>query len=63
MCNFFTPQPWRAAACGVKTQCLRVELEYSSFSVEGQPDLTLVVYSPSGEEDADKIRLLLQQKR
>ena len=41
----------------------RLSLEYSSFSVEGQPDLTLVVYSPSGEEDADKIRLLLQQKR
>lgn len=40
----------------------KLSLEYSSFSVEGQPDLTMVVYNPSGEEDEEKIRSLLQQK-
>lgn len=37
----------------------RLSLEFSSFSVEGQPDLTMVVYNPSTQEDADKIRSLL----
>ncbi|QJT81271.1 helix-turn-helix transcriptional regulator [Kosakonia sp. MUSA4] len=37
----------------------KLSLEYSSFSVEGQPDLTMVVYNPSEEEDAQKIRSLL----
>jgi len=37
----------------------KLSLEYSSFSVEGQPDLTMVVYNPSDEEDAQKIRSLL----
>ncbi|WP_312691627.1 helix-turn-helix transcriptional regulator [Kosakonia sp.] len=37
----------------------QLSLEYSSFSVEGQPDLTMVVYNPSSEEDARKIRSLL----
>lgn len=37
----------------------RLSLEYSSFSVEGQPDLTMVVYNPSTEEDAEKISSLL----
>ncbi|MCL6745220.1 helix-turn-helix transcriptional regulator [Kosakonia sp. R1.Fl] len=37
----------------------RLSLEFSSFSVEGQPDLTMVVYNPSTEEDARKISSLL----
>lgn len=37
----------------------RLSMEFSSFAVEGQPDLTLVVYNPTTPEDAQKIRLLL----
>ncbi len=34
-------------------------LEYSSFSIEGRPDLTMVVYSPATPSDKEKIRNLL----
>ncbi|HEY4029490.1 MAG TPA: helix-turn-helix transcriptional regulator [Caulobacteraceae bacterium] len=34
-------------------------LEYSSFAVDGRPDLTMVVYTPVTPEDADKVRSLL----
>jgi predicted phosphohydrolase len=37
----------------------RLSLEYSSFAVEGQPDLTMIVYNPSTPEDAQKISALL----
>ncbi|WP_342324910.1 helix-turn-helix transcriptional regulator [Kosakonia sp. BYX6] len=37
----------------------RLSLEYSSFTVEGQPDLTVVVYNPSDAVDEEKIRTLL----
>jgi transcriptional regulator with XRE-family HTH domain len=36
-----------------------LSLEYSSFAVEGQPDLTMVVYNPTTAEDARKIGELL----
>ncbi len=37
----------------------RIELEYSSFAVDGRPDLSMVVYTPITPADADKIRTLL----
>jgi transcriptional regulator with XRE-family HTH domain len=34
-------------------------LEYSAFTVDGRPDLSMVVYSPATSADADRIRSLL----
>jgi hypothetical protein len=39
----------------------RLSLEYSSFAVEGQPDLTMIVYNPSTPEDAQKSAHYLAQ--
>lgn len=36
-----------------------IELEYSSFAVDGRPDLGMIVYNPVGPADADRIRSLL----
>lgn len=36
-----------------------IELEYSSFAVDGRPDLTLVVYNPASARDMAKVRKLL----
>jgi hypothetical protein len=36
-----------------------IELEYSSFAVEGRPDLGLIVYNPVRRADADRIRALV----
>jgi len=36
-----------------------IALEYSSFSVDGRPDLGLVIYHPATAEDAERIRSLL----
>lgn len=36
-----------------------IELEYSSFAVDGRADLSMVVYSPTSAGDADRIRTLL----
>jgi MmyB-like transcription regulator ligand binding domain len=33
-------------------------VEYSAFAVDGRPDLTLVVYTPTTPADAEKIRVL-----
>jgi hypothetical protein len=33
-----------------------IELEYSSFSVDGRPDLGLIVYTPVDAAIADRIR-------
>jgi transcriptional regulator with XRE-family HTH domain len=33
--------------------------EYSAFGVDGRPDLSMVIYNPATQEDADKIRALL----
>lgn len=35
-------------------------LEYSSFAVDGRPDLTMVIYNPATGDDEGKIRTLLQ---
>ncbi|WP_326543705.1 helix-turn-helix transcriptional regulator [Pseudorhodoferax sp.] len=36
-----------------------IELEYSAFSVDGRPDLSMVVYNPSSAADADRIGALI----
>jgi len=36
-----------------------VAFEYSSFAVDGRPDLSMVVYNPATPEDASRIRALL----
>lgn len=35
--------------------------EYSAFSVDGRPDLGMVVYNPASQKDADRIRALLRR--
>ncbi len=37
----------------------RLELEYSTFAVDGRNDLSLVVFSPATDADREKIRALL----
>ncbi|AJE45806.1 helix-turn-helix transcriptional regulator [Celeribacter indicus] len=37
-----------------------IELEYSSFAVDGRPDLGMIVYNPVRQGDADRIRALLR---
>jgi transcriptional regulator with XRE-family HTH domain len=39
-----------------------IELEYSSFAVEGRPDLGLIVYNPVRRLDADRIRALVSAR-
>jgi transcriptional regulator with XRE-family HTH domain len=34
-------------------------MEYSSFAVDGRPDLGMVIYNPVSMEDADKVRALV----
>lgn len=36
-----------------------IALEYSSFAVDGRPDLSLVTYTPATPADADRIRSLI----
>lgn len=37
-----------------------IAFEYSSFAVDGRPDLGMVVYNPATSADADLIRAHLQ---
>ena len=37
----------------------KLELDYSAFTVEGRPDLTMVVYNPVTDDDRKKIRLAI----
>jgi transcriptional regulator with XRE-family HTH domain len=36
-----------------------IGMEYSSFAVDGRPELTMVVYNPATNEDAGKVRALV----
>ena len=38
-----------------------LELEYSAFSVDGRPDLSLVIYNPATKRDAERIRGLVRK--
>jgi hypothetical protein len=35
-------------------------VEYSAFSIDGRPDLSLVIYNPATPKDVNKIRALLR---
>jgi MmyB-like transcription regulator ligand binding domain len=35
-------------------------LEYSAFSIDGRPDLSLVIYNPATPKDVNKIHALLR---
>jgi hypothetical protein len=39
-----------------------LELEFSSFAVEGRPELGMIVYNPASPADADRIRDLILAK-
>ncbi|AVA22357.1 helix-turn-helix transcriptional regulator [Rhizobium sp. NXC24] len=39
-----------------------IALEYSSFTVDGRPDLGMVVYNPATSSDVDKVRSLLAKQ-
>lgn len=36
-----------------------LSLEYSSFAIDGRPDLSMLIYNPVGEGDTERIRLLI----
>ena len=38
-------------------------LEYSSFAVDGQPGLGVVIYTPTTAEDVAQIRALIARRR
>ena len=40
-----------------------LELEFSSFAVDGRPELGMVVYNPANEEVADRVRRHLERHR
>lgn len=40
-----------------------VTMELSSFTVDGRPDLRMIVYSPAAEVDANRIRELVKAHR
>jgi hypothetical protein len=40
-----------------------IDVEYSAFSIDGRPDLNLVIYNPATPKDVDKIRKLLAKTR
>ena len=37
-----------------------ISMEYSSFAVDGRPDLSMVIYNPATPEDAEKVGLLIK---
>lgn len=34
-------------------------MEFSSFAVEGRPELGMIIYNPASAEDAERLRALL----
>jgi transcriptional regulator with XRE-family HTH domain len=39
-----------------------IAMEYSSFAVDGRPDLSLVIYTPSTPEAAERVRTLINSR-
>ncbi|UPG94345.1 helix-turn-helix transcriptional regulator [Luteibacter aegosomatissinici] len=39
-----------------------IELEFSTFAVEGRPDLTLMIYNPSTAETTEAVRKLVERR-
>lgn len=40
-----------------------IAMEYSAFAVDGRPDLGMVIYSPATPADAERIKMLMKQKK
>jgi len=40
-----------------------IGLEYSAFSVDGRPDLGMVIYTPATPRDADRVRSLIRSQK
>jgi len=40
-----------------------IALDYSTFAVDGRPDLSLVIYNPATPKDVEKIRSLVKHRR
>ena len=40
-----------------------VQLEFSSFTVEGRPELGMIIYNPATPDDAERLRMLLDERR
>jgi transcriptional regulator with XRE-family HTH domain len=40
-----------------------IGLEYSAFSVDGRPDLGMVIYTPATPRDADRVRSLIRSRK
>ena len=38
-------------------------MEYSAFSIDGRPDLSLVIYNPATQKDVERFRGLLKPRR
>ena len=34
-------------------------MEFSSFAVEGRPELGMIIYNPASSDDAERLRVLL----
>ena len=34
-------------------------MEFSSFAVEGRPELVMIIYNPASPEDAERLHVLL----
>jgi transcriptional regulator with XRE-family HTH domain len=55
-------------AHGEGVKCIRhpeagpLDLEFSSFAVEGRPELGMIVYNPATAEDAGRLRTLIEAK-
>jgi transcriptional regulator with XRE-family HTH domain len=39
-----------------------LELEFSSFAVEGRPELGMIIYNPASSGDAERLRALIESK-
>jgi hypothetical protein len=37
-----------------------ITMEYSSFAIEGRPELSMVIHNSATPEDADKVRMLIE---
>lgn len=56
-------------AHGEGVKCIRhpeagpLEFEFSSFAVEGRPELGMIVYTPASDDDAERVRELIKRSR
>jgi hypothetical protein len=39
-----------------------IELEFSTFAVEGRPDLNMLVYNPATPEGVEQVRRLIEAR-